>query len=121
VLTGVYCGYHRSGKRIASEKTNRKKNTMLTSSEANEARQNLTYPGHKDKAAYDKYNAQVADIEAQWKEYLVYEYGYDLPESVQKSVFSRAWEAGHSSGYTEVEYHYQEDAEFAREVIAATR
>jgi len=28
---------------------------------------------------------------------------------------------GHSSGYTEVEYHYQEDAEFAREVIAAVK
>lgn len=48
------------------------------------------------------------------------EHAGGLPPEVADAVWQRAWDEGHSSGWTSVEWHYEELADFARMVRSAS-
>jgi hypothetical protein len=58
-------------------------------------------------AARDAYGAETARLEAQFKADLFKELGIENNPKRDK-LFSKAWELGHSSGYSEV-YSYADD------------
>ncbi|MFE6967209.1 hypothetical protein ACFVAJ_19145 [Agromyces sp. NPDC057679] len=67
----------------------------------------------------DAYRQSEANIKLHFADDLRDAYAEDLPEAVAPIIFERAWEDGHSSGYSEVESQYVDLAEFARKVRAA--
>lgn len=89
----------------------------------------LTYPRYGDVykgkkinttedfvAARAIYRAEVGQLEDQWEPWLGQEYASALPEKVRAILFARAWELGHHNGYSEVEHHYEELADFTLSV-----
>lgn len=90
----------------------------MNATEATEAHEKLPYPvgkGEKARAAREEYHEQLSEISGQFRDWLAQEYASDLPVGVQSLIFGKAWESGHSSGYYEIQGHYQEYADFARE------
>ena len=63
-----------------------------------------------------EYRETIQGLEAQWAEYLAATYlTATVPHTpaVLASIYRNAWEVGHSSGYQNVELHYQDFAELA--------
>jgi hypothetical protein len=64
-------------------------------------------------AAHRAYNEAVGKIVGEFKAYLADTYASSLPTAVQDRIWSKAWEDGHASGYSEIENHYIDNADFA--------
>ena len=97
---------------------------MLTTNEIDTAVRAVVWPGANvnradREAARVAYRAEVAGLERDWREWLEAEYAEGIPASLLTNIFDRAWAEGHSSGYQDVENHYEQIADFAREVLAA--
>lgn len=91
---------------------------MLNAHEANAAVDALTYPrGISDRdervAAHAAYRAATSMITAEFRAWLANQYASSLPVSVQSKIWEKSWEDGHSAGYSEVESHYMDNADFA--------
>ena len=99
---------------------------MLNAQEASDAVNALTYPsGITDRdervAAHRAYNEAVGNITGEFKAYLADTYASGLPATVQDRIFGKSWEDGHSSGYSEIENHYIDNADFAEFVFNAAK
>ena len=99
---------------------------MLNASEATAAVNALAYPtGIKDKeerlAAHRAYREEVSKIESEFTAWLANEYAPGLPAEVQARIWSKSWEEGHAYGYSEVENHYIDNADFAEFVYNAKK
>lgn len=68
------------------------------------------------RAARVKYQKAHSLITSRFAQALATEYTPDLPSVIQESIFQKAWSDGHSSGYHEVEYAYQELANLANQI-----
>lgn len=84
----------------------------------------LDYPFRTNFPDVESYNAarvvyytEKSALETQFRHWLAEEYASFFPASVQDLIWGKAWADGHSSGYGDVEHHYQELAQFAEEVI----
>lgn len=91
---------------------------MLTTEEADAAYRAVPFPkfdrndpGRKD------YHAQIAEIEAEWREWLEAEWASGLTKSLRDEIYRRAWDDGHSNGYCEVQGYYEDYANFAHFVL----
>jgi hypothetical protein len=90
---------------------------VLNAQEVNQAINNLSYPGSKDREALAEYQRQERELVAQFHAYLDEEHGYELNEAQQKKTHSFAYEASNGGGYYDYEHQYQEAAEFARDIL----
>ena len=87
---------------------------MLTTVEVDEqVRQAWNGSGFEERQAY---RAAVAELEAEWREWLFQEHADDMSTEAAQVVFARAWEEGHASGYSEVEMHFVDLIGLVREV-----
>lgn len=59
---------------------------------------------------------QNAENQAAWRSWLHREYLNGFGRETADAVYRKAWEDGHSSGYREVEMHYQELADIVKTV-----
>lgn len=59
------------------------------------------------------YQAHQGEVRAEFATRLHKEYAPDLSDAVHAEVFRRAWDEGHSAGFYEVTWRYEELAEFA--------
>lgn len=75
--------------------------------------------GTKEEREAERARRSVATqaIMEEFKQYLHVEHGVNLNEKQHNIVYSKAWADGHSAGYSEVEHHYIELADFAREIL----
>ena len=99
---------------------------MLSTDELMEATAALVYPrgvtpNAKYQAAREQYRADTNALEAEWELWLAAEYlSSSVPTEAAKAVFRKAWADGHSSGYQEVEGHYEELADLVNLTVRAT-
>lgn len=73
----------------------------------------------ENQAARQAYRQREHEIMLELQNDLIDEFAADLPKTVGVEIFSRAWDAGHSEGYVQVGYQFEELAEFARMVRSA--
>lgn len=97
---------------------------MLNAHETEEAIRSLpSVVAIKDRdarVAQDVSNREAKNgFEAQFRAYLEDTYASEIPAGAHGAIFSKAWADGHSSGYGEVEMHYQDLAELALTVLNA--
>lgn len=90
---------------------------MLTTTEvAEQVRQAWNGSGFEERQAY---HVAVAELEAQWREWLFQEHADDFSTEAAKIIFSRAWEEGHAGGYSEVEMYFIDLVALVRDVNRA--
>lgn len=87
------------------------------------ATSNIKYPSchgmNRDEkvAAHGEYYESITALQAEWKLWLAAEYAGDLNQKARDAIYAKAWSDGHSSGYSEIEYHYIELAELVRTAL----
>lgn len=75
-----------------------------------------------ERVAQDLSNREARrGFEAQFRSYLEDTYASEIPAGAYGAIFSKAWADGHSSGYGEVEMHYQDLAELSLTVLSASK
>jgi hypothetical protein len=100
---------------------------MLDAQDAEAALKALTYPSaatanQSERAAlYTAYNAAVAKITGEFREWLASWYASALPAPLQDKIWEKAWSAGHHAGYHAVEKYYVQCVEFAEFAINAVK
>lgn len=87
----------------------------MNSAEAVAAARKVPYDPKNKKA----YHEAIGKIETSFRYWLGREYAFDMNGEQQQVIWSQAWADGHASGYGDVENHYIELADFARDIIAA--
>jgi hypothetical protein len=97
---------------------------MLNAHETEAAIRNLpsviAIKDRDERVAQDLSNrAARNDLEVQFRSYLEDTYASEIPAGAHGAIFSKAWADGHSSGYGEVEMHYQDLAALALTVLNA--
>lgn len=95
----------------------------MNPNEAKDAIMALEYPksgGSRDEwlAAESKYQEQVRSIIKSFRDFLANKYANDLSEQVQTMILDKSFEDGHSLDSGDVESHYQELANFARDILS---
>ncbi len=94
---------------------------MLNTQELRQATDEVHYPAKAPKetrtAEIKAYREEISRLEQQWKDWLAAEYLPQLSASKTDEVYRKAWEDGHSSGYQEVEYHYEELAVLINRIL----
>lgn len=97
---------------------------MLNAHETEAAIRNLpsvmAIKDRDERVAQDLSNREAKNgFESQFRSYLENTYASEIPVGAHGALFSKAWSDGHSSGYGEVEMHYQDLAELALTVLNA--
>lgn len=87
---------------------------MKALKEENQRREELGLQMYRD--AKNAYNEKIHEIDSAFEAELAEIY-CTLPAQAAKAIFAKAWEDGHSSGYSEIENKYIDLCDFAEKLF----
>lgn len=100
----------------------------MNAQQAADAVKALPYPKSGDydtkeewQAARRAYQESWGKVTQEFAEYLAATYAPWLVKQTQDMIWRKAWEDGHSSGYSEVENYYMDLASFAEDAVTQNR